>query len=134
MIRVAIVDDQPLVRAGFGAIVSHVDDLVLVGEAADGLAAVDLVAATRPDGVLMDIRMPRMDGVEATRAIRALPGDAGETPIIALTANADPADAEGYLAAGMACVVEKPIKAERLLAALVAAVSADRQEKAAAAA
>ena len=102
--------------------------------ASDGVEAVEAAAARRFDAVLMDIRMPRMDGVEATRAIRALPGAAGETPIIALTANADPADVEGYLAAGMASVVEKPIKAERLLAALVAALSDSRRDEAAAAA
>ena len=67
------------------------------------------------DLVLMDIKMPRLDGVGATRALRA----AGETlPIIALTANADPWDAASYLAQGMDGVVEKPIKAERLLSAI----------------
>ena len=59
-----------------------------------------------------------MDGVAATRAIRGLPGRAGQVPIIALTANAEPEDAEGYLAAGMNGVVEKPMKPEHLLAAL----------------
>ena len=69
MIRVAVVDDQPLVRAGFGAILAHVPDLDLVGEAADGQAAVDLARRERPDIVLMDVRMPRLDGIEATRRI-----------------------------------------------------------------
>jgi CheY-like chemotaxis protein len=72
----------------------------------------------------MDIRMPRMDGVEATKAIRALPGAAGRVPIIALTANADPDDAADYLAAGMDGVVEKPMKPEHLLAVLQQATSA----------
>jgi CheY-like chemotaxis protein len=71
----------------------------------------------------MDIRMPRMDGVAATRAIRALAGRVGEVPIIALTANADPEDAESYLAAGMNGVVEKPMKPEHLLAALQQALA-----------
>jgi len=66
----------------------------------------------------MDIKMPKMDGVAATRAIRALPGQIGAVPIIALTANAEPEDAESYLAAGMNGVVEKPMKPEHLLAAL----------------
>jgi CheY-like chemotaxis protein len=66
----------------------------------------------------MDIKMPRMDGVEATKRIRAMPGVCGVVPIIALTANADPEDAEGYIAAGMSAVVEKPIKPEALLAAM----------------
>ncbi len=69
MIRVAVVDDQPLVRAGFGAVLAHVPDLELVGEAADGEAAVDLARQERPDVVLMDVRMPRLDGIEATRRI-----------------------------------------------------------------
>ncbi len=89
----------------------------------DGVEAVEAAAAGRYDAILMDIKMPRMDGVEATRAIRRLGGAAGEVPIIALTANADPEDARGYLAAGMLSVVEKPIKAERLLSALVEALS-----------
>ncbi len=69
--------------------------------------------------------MPRMDGMEATRVIRALPGPVGQTPIIALTANADPDDAKTYLACGMCSVVEKPIKPERLLAAMNAALGGD---------
>ncbi len=72
--------------------------------------------------------MPRMDGMEATRAIRALPGAAGQVPIIALTANADPDDARTYIACGMSSVVEKPIKPERLLAAMSAALDGDPAE------
>ena len=67
--------------------------------------------------------MPRMDGITAAHAIRALPGEAGETPIVALTANADPDDAAGYLAAGMDGVVEKPMKPEHLLAVLQQALN-----------
>jgi CheY-like chemotaxis protein len=66
----------------------------------------------------MDIKMPRMDGLTATSEIRKLPGAAGRAPIIALTANAGADDVRTYLAAGMCSVVEKPIKAERLLEAL----------------
>jgi len=86
--------------------------------AVDGVEAVDMARSGRFDLILMDIKMPRMDGVAATRAIRALPGPAARTPIIALTANADPEDAAGYLAAGMISVVEKPMKPENLLRAL----------------
>lgn len=91
--------------------------------AVDGVEAVDLARSGRFDLILMDIKMPRMDGVAATRAIRALSGPAGKTPIIALTANADPEDAAGYLAAGMIGVVEKPMKPENLLRALQQALS-----------
>jgi CheY-like chemotaxis protein len=90
----------------------------------DGVQAVEAASSGRFDLILMDIRMPRMDGVEATRAIRALAGPAGAVPIIALTANADPEDAQGYVACGMHAVVEKPIKPERLLQAMNSALSA----------
>ncbi|MGV1007219.1 MAG: response regulator [Dermatophilaceae bacterium] len=69
MIRVAVVDDQALVRAGFVVLLESAPDLQVIGSAADGAAAVDLVLQTRPDVVLMDIRMPVMDGLEATRRI-----------------------------------------------------------------
>jgi CheY-like chemotaxis protein len=84
----------------------------------DGVEAVEAAGGGRFDLILMDIKMPRMDGVEATRRIRAMPGVCGVVPIIALTANADPDDVEAYMAAGMSAVVEKPIKPEALLAAM----------------
>ncbi|MEV2253536.1 response regulator transcription factor [Streptomyces sp. NPDC050147] len=70
-IRVLVVDDQTVVRAGFRALLDLTEDFAVVGEAADGIAAVELTRATRPDIVLMDIRMPRADGLEATRRIVA---------------------------------------------------------------
>jgi two-component system, sensor histidine kinase len=84
----------------------------------DGVEAVEAAKGGRYDVILMDIKMPRMDGVTATREIRKLPAPAGRVPIIALTANADADEVSKYLAAGMRCVVEKPIKPERLLEAL----------------
>jgi CheY-like chemotaxis protein len=98
----------------------------------DGVEAVEAARTGRFDLILMDIRMPRMDGLEASRAIRALPGPAGAVPIIALTANADADEVQQYLAAGMRCVVEKPIKPERLMEALDDAL-AERSAHAAAA-
>jgi CheY-like chemotaxis protein len=96
--------------------------------AEDGMEALAAVQEQRFDLILMDIKMPRMDGVQATQAIRALPGAAGQTPIVALTANADPEDAKHYLSIGMAAVVEKPIKPERLRMAMNAALSETEAE------
>jgi len=91
--------------------------------AEDGLEALQAVQENRYDLVLMDIKMPRMDGVQATQAIRALDGPVSRVPIVALTANADPEDAKHYLSIGMAAVVEKPIKPERLRMAMNAALA-----------
>jgi len=90
----------------------------------NGAEAVDRVRAEAFDLVLMDVTMPVMDGLEATRRIRAMATPAGAAPIIALTANADPLDAESYLRAGMDAVVEKPIKPDHLLATMSAVLEA----------
>lgn len=73
-LRVLVADDQPLVRSGLRMILQDRTDLRVVGEAADGLEAVRLASALRPDVVLMDVRMPRLDGIAASRAVVALDG------------------------------------------------------------
>ncbi|HCT78301.1 MAG TPA: DNA-binding response regulator [Micromonosporaceae bacterium] len=84
MIRVLLADDQALVRAGFRALLDAQPDITVVGEAGDGAEAIELALATAPDVVLMDIRMPRLDGLEATRRI-ALEERLSGTKIIVLT-------------------------------------------------
>jgi DNA-binding NarL/FixJ family response regulator len=81
--RVLVVDDQALLRTAFSSLIDAEDDLDVAGEAADGRQAVELAASLAPDVVLMDVRMPVMDGIEATRQITA--GGAGAPRVLILT-------------------------------------------------
>jgi DNA-binding NarL/FixJ family response regulator len=88
-IRLMVVDDQPLLRTGFRMILAAERDMTVVGEARDGVEAVREVTRLRPDVVLMDIRMPHMDGVEATRRITASAGPDGPRVLILTTFDLD---------------------------------------------
>jgi DNA-binding NarL/FixJ family response regulator len=88
-VDVVVVDDQALVRAGFRVLVDSAEDLRVVGEAENGAAAVEVVSATRPDVVLMDVRMPTMDGLEATRQITESASTAATRVIILTTFDLD---------------------------------------------
>ncbi len=84
MIRVVLADDQSLVRAGFRALLDAQPDIEVAGEAADGEEALRLIRELRPDVVLMDIRMPALDGLAATRRVTEDP-DLGEVKVVMLT-------------------------------------------------
>ncbi len=84
-IRVLIADDQAMVRAGFAALLGAADDLDVVGTASDGAEAVALARALQPDVILMDVRMPVLDGIEATRELMALPPTDAHARILMLT-------------------------------------------------
>lgn len=86
---VVLADDQPLIRAGLRTTIDHADDLEVVGEAADGAQAVDVARATRPDVILMDVRMPVLDGIEATQRITGDATLAGVRVLILTTFDLD---------------------------------------------
>jgi DNA-binding NarL/FixJ family response regulator len=117
VIRVALVDDQALVRAGFGSLIDAEDDMQVIGEAADGEEAVQLIRRTRPDVVLMDIRMPGLDGIEATRRIASDLDLTSVHVIILTTFEHDEYVFEG-LRAGAAGFLVKDTDAEEFLRAI----------------
>ena len=116
MIRVAVVDDQALVRSGFVVLLRSAE-IEVVGEAAEGRSAVDLVRSERPDVVLMDIRMPEMDGLEATRQITGDERTAGTRVLILTTFDLDEYVFEA-LRAGASGFLLKDTLPEDLLAAV----------------
>jgi len=118
-IRVGIVDDQALVRSGLRMIVESQPDLAVVAEAGDGEEAVRVVRAERPDVVLMDVRMPRMDGIEATRQISAV------TRVVILTTYELDEYVFDALAAGASAFLLKASPPEELLRAIRVVASGD---------
>jgi two-component system, NarL family, response regulator LiaR len=119
-IRVLLVDDHAVVRSGLGAVLLSYDDLTLVGEAGNGQEAIDLCAKHQPDVVLMDILMPVMDGVSATRAIHDKWPD---IRIIALTSYKEKDMVEGALKAGAMSYLIKNVSADELVGAIRGAMS-----------
>ena len=117
MIRIVLADDQTLVRSGFRMMLEQHDDLVVVGEAADGLRAVDLAAGERPDVVLMDIRMPILDGIEATRRILDDPAAAGPRVLVLTTFDVDEYVLEA-LRVGASGYLLKDVEPEELVRAV----------------
>jgi NarL family two-component system response regulator LiaR len=118
LIRVILADDHPVVRRGLAAIVDVEDDIEVVGEAENGQEAVTLVHSLKPDVVLMDLQMPVLDGVEATRRIRA---EAPATEVIILTTFADDDYIYDGVAAGARGYLLKDAPPDQLIEAIRAA-------------
>jgi DNA-binding NarL/FixJ family response regulator len=121
--RILIADDQPLVRAGVAQLIGTQPDLQVIGEAADGLQAASSAAALRPDVVVMDVRMPEMDGIEATRQVVALTPD---PPRVVLLTTFDLDEyVFGGLLAGASGFLLKHAPPEEIVLAIRAAAAGD---------
>ena len=126
MIRVLLADDQALVRTGFRLILDETADIEVVGEAADGHQAIQQCAALNPDIVLMDIRMPRMDGITATQHIRAGDSPASPAPRVIILTTFDLDEyVDAALRAGASGFLLKDALAVDVLAALRAIATGD---------
>lgn len=121
-IRVAVVDDHPVVRAGLAALLASADDLEVVGQAADGEAAVALARAERPDVVLMDLRMPVLDGVGATARLRE---EAPDVRVLVLTTYETDASILTAIEAGASGYLLKAAPEEEILAGVRAVARGD---------
>jgi DNA-binding NarL/FixJ family response regulator len=124
VIRVALADDQELVRAGFAALLAAEYDMEIAGEAANGAEAVDLAVRVQPDVLLMDVRMPVLDGIEATRRIASEPALAGVHVVILTTFEIDEYIFEG-LRAGAAGFLVKDTDAAELIRAVRVVAAGD---------
>jgi DNA-binding NarL/FixJ family response regulator len=114
-VRVGVVDDHPLLRDSIRSLLLSAGDMEWVGEARDGGEAVELVARTRPDVVLMDLSMPGIDGLSATRSIV---GSFPATQVLVLTSSTDPARVRHSLGAGAAAVLTKDGDPSTILAGI----------------
>ncbi|MCF3179872.1 response regulator transcription factor [Streptomyces polychromogenes] len=121
-VRVVLADDQPLARSGLRVLMADHSDLEVVGEAATGAEAVQLVNDTGPDVVVMDIRMPGMDGIEATRLITAGPAT---TRVLVLTTFDEDDHVYGALRAGASGFVVKDMALDDILAAIRVVAAGD---------
>ncbi|HEY3016177.1 MAG TPA: response regulator transcription factor [Nocardioides sp.] len=119
-VRVVIVDDHRLVRQGLEAVLASATDVVVVGQAADGRGAVEVVADTEPDVVLMDLQLPELSGLEATREILAARSD---TAVLVLTMFEDDATVHAAIAAGAVGYLLKGADGEDILAAVRSAAA-----------
>ena len=122
-IRVLAADDHPVVRAGIAAMLANEPDVDVVGLASNGAEAVTLYEAERPDVVLMDLQMPKVDGVSAIRSIRAIDPDAR---VVALTTYDGDADIHRALSAGACAYLIKDAMIDQLVAAIRAAAAGRR--------
>jgi DNA-binding NarL/FixJ family response regulator len=117
-IGVVLVDDQELVRTGLRVILEQASDITVLGEAADGAQALSVIQATHPEIVLMDIRMPALDGVEATKAIRSTETDTPAPRVILLTTF----DLDEYVYAGLRAGASGFLLKDALAADLISAI------------
>ena len=116
-VRVAVADDHPVIRDGLVAMLETQPDLVVVGQAATGDAALDLLATTRPDVLLLDLEMPGLDGWGLLERLRAAPDDAA-IPVLLVTAHAHGVSSDRLRAVGVAAMLAKPLDVRAFRAAL----------------
>ncbi|MBS2538307.1 response regulator transcription factor [Catenulispora sp. NF23] len=122
MVRVLLADDQPLIRAGLVMVITDAPDIEVVGQAGSGAEALRLVHGLRPDVVVMDIRMPGLDGIEATRRIRT---EAPGTRVLMLTTFDDDENVYGSLRAGASGFLLKDMALDDILAAVRVVAAGD---------
>jgi DNA-binding NarL/FixJ family response regulator len=116
LIRVLLADDHRVVRDGLAQLLHTCDGIEVIAQASDGQEAVDLARQVRPDVVVMDVSMPRLDGIEATRRLRA---EMPDLCVIGLSMHTEPNVAEAMTAAGATAYLAKSAPPESLVAAIL---------------